>query len=110
MSTEEVITEEQKQQAEQPPLSREQRRYKERIEADAKKTYEQFTGKFFEFFIHYDNPDSVEVQEKAKHMNAQWKMYCKKMRLVDAAFVMFEDNFKTVLSDYYTLKSDSLKQ
>lgn len=107
MSNEGVITEEAKRKTEEKPLTRQQQRYKERIETEAKDTYNQFTGKFFEFFIHHESPESSEVIEKAKQMNAQWKMYCKRMQLVPAALVMFENYTKGIIDDYHKSKVDA---
>lgn len=90
-------------------LSREERRLIEKISRDAETTYNRMCQKFFEFFVNHDNPEGPEVEEKRKQMNAQWKMYCHRMKLIPAAIVMFEDYCKGVIKDYQDSKENQLK-
>lgn len=68
----------------QPTISRAQRRFNDRVEAVAQKTFDQLAEKFLEFFLAND-PESDAVMEKAKEVVAKWKMICGKMRLNEKA-------------------------
>lgn len=85
-------------------LTRAQRRMQERYETEAKQTYESLAEKFLNYFTQCDNPEAPEVEEKRKQINAQWIVYCRKMKLVDAARMMFDNYSKGVVKDYYEQK------
>jgi hypothetical protein len=90
--------------AEQPkeekPLSREQRRIKERIEIEAKNTFDLLSDRFLNFFINHDDPEGNEVTQKLAQISSQWKTYCTKRQLIPQAKVMIDDFAASVLSDY----------
>jgi len=81
------------------PLTREQRRYKERIESEAKAQLDRLTENYYEFFMDND-PESEEVAKKHKECNAKWKMYCHARNLMPSALDAFERQ-ATVLHDKY---------
>lgn len=85
-------------------LSRSQRRDKERREEDAKRTYETLAEKFTNYFVGCDNPESEEVEERRRQMNAQWRVFCKKMNLIPAAYVMFDEYSKGLIKEYHESK------
>jgi hypothetical protein len=77
----------------------------ERYSDEAKQTLENLAEKFLKFFTDSDNPESPEVEERRKQMNAQWRTYCKKMNLVPEAFETFETYSKGVIKEYHEQKT-----
>lgn len=80
-------------------LTREQRRYKERIEKEAMLQLNTFVSKFYEFFM--DNePESPLIAEKRKELSAKWKMYCHNKGLSQAAFSLCDNNCQKIVDQY----------
>ncbi len=80
-------------------LTREQIRYKERIEADARMQLSTFVSRFYEFFMDND-PAGGEIILKRKELSAKWKMYCHQKNLSKSALVLFDDNAQRILDEY----------
>lgn len=89
-----------------PQLSRQQRRYKERIESEANQTYASITKKFFNYLVTHDNPTGQEVADRIEQISAQWKMYCRKMNLVKDVYDMFDKYANGLLEEYLKTKSE----
>ncbi len=81
------------------PLTRQQRRYKERIEKEASDTLRKLVNKFYETFMECD-PDDPQIEHKRKELSAKWKMHCKKDGLVPSALVLFDDAAKAIIEKY----------
>lgn len=87
------------------PLTRQQRRFQERINKEVSDTLQKLTIKFYDFFMDND-PESDAVIKKQKELSAKWKMYCKRASLIDAAFELFDKNADKILTDYKTQKAE----
>lgn len=87
------------------PLTRQQRRLRERIETEANDTYQQITKKFFTFFVTHDNPQGQEVQDRIEQVDIQWRMYCRKMNLIKDVHGMFEKHANGLLDEYVNTKA-----
>jgi hypothetical protein len=89
---------------EERKLSREQRRYQDRVNEDAGRVYEILARKFFQFFIEND-PESDAVAQKAKEVVAKWRMYCGKNRLTEKAFTLMQAHCDLVIQQYKEAKN-----
>lgn len=89
----------------QRPLTREQRRMKERIEKEADEKLTAMIGKFSDFLIDCENPE-VDVPFIQKTMSAQWKLYCVKKRLTGESSLQFDIFSNKVLDQYKALKGE----
>lgn len=72
-------------------LTRLQRRALERANQQASAMHQRLANQFAEFFIDSD-PDSEEVIEKQKEVNAKWRMYCKSKGLTPEVFGLVNDS------------------
>lgn len=81
------------------PLTREQRRYKERVEKDAMIQLNSFVSKFYEFFME-NNPESPEIESKRKELSAKWKMYCHHKGLSKSALELCDGNCQSIIDKY----------
>lgn len=81
-------------------LSRRARRFKERIEAEARETHDRLANKFLIYFTNCDNPEGSEVQEKMKQIDAQWRIYCTQRQLNPAALPVV-NNYMLNIIDHY---------
>lgn len=86
-------------------LSRKTRRFKERIEAEARETHNVLVNKFLLFFTACDNPEGPEVQEKMKQIDAQWKTYCAHRQLNPAVLEVVNNYMLNILDKYKKTKS-----
>lgn len=81
------------------PLTREQRRYKERVEKDAMVQLNSFVSRFYEYFMEND-PESPEIEAKRKELSAKWKMYCHHKGLSKAALELCDGNCQSIIDKY----------
>lgn len=81
------------------PLTREQKRYKERIEKEAMSQLNTFVTKFYEFFMDTD-PESPLIEAKKKELSAKWKMYCHHKKLSKQALGLCEGNCEAIIEKY----------
>lgn len=88
-----------------PPLTRQQRRLRDRIESEANDTYQQIAKKFFTFFITHDDPQGNEVRDRIRQVDAQWRMYCRKMNLIKDVHGMFEKYANGLIDEYVASKA-----
>lgn len=88
-----------------PPISRVQRRFNERILKEVNDTLQKLTIKFYDFFMDND-PEGEAVANKQKELSAKWKMYCKRASLIEAAFDLFDKNANKIIEDYKTQKAE----
>lgn len=85
-------------------LSRHQRRFQERITAEAKQTHELLAEKFLLFFSQADNPEGEEVIERMKQVSAQWRLYCSRRQLNVKAFMAMDEFMDGILKQYQESK------
>lgn len=88
----------------QPKLSREQKRFQERIESEAKQMFNALANKFLNYFVTIDDPEGQAVQDKAKEMGAQWRIFCKAKSLAPEAYVMFDKYTERIMTDFLESK------
>jgi len=81
-------------------LTRHQRRHQERVIQDAKNTFAMLTNKFFTYFTNSDDPLGYDVAEKRKSLNAIWKTYCHRARLINGASDKFNLYCDELVADY----------
>lgn len=81
-------------------LTREQRRFKERIEKEAMARLNALVEKFYEFFMEND-PESEAVAAKKKELSAKWKMYVHDRRLNKDAAELFDGAAQKVINKYH---------
>lgn len=93
----------------QPPektkLTREQKRSIDRANQEVMKIFDSFAEKFFNFFVNHDEPNSFDVIDKLKTMDAQWRLYCKKRNLKVHAFPMFKEYAENLMKEYKEFKN-----
>lgn len=85
-------------------VSRQQRRFMQRIEQEAHQTFNNLASKFLEFFTDSDDPEGQEVVDKMNQLSAQWKVYCHRKALNPTAQTMIESYCKGVCEQYLTEK------
>jgi hypothetical protein len=88
----------------QKQMTRQQRRFIQRIEQEAHQTLNNLAGKFLEFFTDSDDPEGQEVVDKMNQLSAQWKVYCHSKQLNKEALPMVENYCKAVCEEYIKAK------
>lgn len=88
----------------EPKLNRQQKRMVERANEEANAMHKRLVNQFAEFFMDND-PESDDVIQKQKEVNAKWRVYCKTrgltpevLGLVDAACNQFREQFNNELN------------
>jgi len=102
-------TQVQEEQPKEKPLTREQRRIKDRIELEAKQTFDLLSERYLNFFITSDDPEGNETVQKLHQISAQWKTYCTKKQLIPEAKTMIENFAASVLKDYQDSKAPKVE-
>jgi hypothetical protein len=87
------------------PETREQRRWRERLNVEVNQMLNSLQDKFIAFFMECDNPEGGEVVVKMNELSAKWKMFCKKKKLIPAAIPIMDDFMTNCLNDYMTEKA-----
>lgn len=79
-------------------LSREQKRFLEKIENEAKGIFQSLADKFLIEFVECDDPGGEQIKETANRLDAQWKVYVKRRKLdpkaLTALKMYIDDTFK----------------
>lgn len=79
-------------------LSREQKRFLEKIENEAKGIFQSLADKFLIEFVESDDPGGEGIKERANELNAQWCTYVKRRKLdpkaLTALRAYMDDTFK----------------
>lgn len=88
----------------EPKLTRQQKRMVERANDEANAMHRRLVNQFAEVFIDGD-PNSDEVADKQKEVNAKWRMFCKNRNLlpevhslVDLSCNKFREQFNNELN------------
>lgn len=84
---------------ESKPLTRLQRRYKERVEKEAMAQLNSLVSKFYEFFMEND-PESQLIQDKKKELSAKWRMYVSHKGLSLKALGLCDSNCQSIIDKY----------
>lgn len=81
-------------------LNRKQKRYQERVSAEAKEVYTKLTAKFLEFFIYADSPDEEKIVAKMDELDRKWKVYCNQKNLNKDVYPIVENYMQGVIKQY----------
>lgn len=57
-------------------------------------------NRFFDCFLDAIDPEGPEVQEMISRVNAQWRMYCKRMNFMPVAFPHVQDYCNQIIAEY----------
>jgi uncharacterized protein YnzC (UPF0291/DUF896 family) len=99
-----IMEPKEKEQPKERPLTREERRYQERINREVQEVFDQLTRNFFTFFMSSD-PEGIEVQDKIKQLDAQWRVYCKRKKLLAKGYPMLKQYCEKLIEEYKTEKA-----
>ncbi len=91
------------------PETREQRRYRERINIEAQEVIQKLQNKFSDFFTTCEDPEGQEVVDKIAEISAQWRTHCKRRGLVPAAYPVLDQYMDAQLRQYQELKNNPEK-
>ena len=89
------------------PISRAQRRAKERIEIEAKELHNTLCESFLSFITHADDPASEDVKAKAKQAGAKWKLYCSRRALKPEVRPLVDEFCNALMDEYKTLVDET---
>jgi hypothetical protein len=78
-------------------LTREQRRFLERIEKGAKQTYVNLSQRFFD-------PEGEEVVQKMNQVCAQWRTFCARKQLNKEVYGHMERGCQALVNEYLANK------
>lgn len=85
---------------EQTKLSRQQRRIQERANIEIGNMHAKIAKEFFDFFMSCDDPESEEVKSKMKHVDAKWRLFCKRADLLPKAYPLMREYMDKLIADY----------
>jgi hypothetical protein len=102
------MTEQEKQavekQANEKPLTRQQRRSQERLKEEVQSTFKTMCDKFLDFFVSHDEPEGQEVIDKIKQMSTQWRLYCDRKKLIPTLYPVLDNYMDGLLQEYIQSK------
>jgi hypothetical protein len=90
----------------QPKLTREQRRYRERLEHDARSMHHTLTDKFTDYIVLCDEPESEETRQYINQLNAQWRLFCRRKNLSPQVHNVIVDHCNNTIAEYKALKEN----
>lgn len=73
---------------------------RDQVSQEATRVSELLGNKFFDFFIHCDDPDSEEVQNKINQLHGQWMLFCKKKNLTPENYILIKSYCGFIVSEY----------
>ncbi len=88
-------------------LSRHERRAQERLKAEVEEMYNTLTVKFLDYFTASDNPEGNDVQEKAKQIAAQWRLYCSRKNLIPTLYPIIDTYINGLMKEYIDDKDNA---
>lgn len=100
------IAQEQEVKQSEQKLTREQRRFIERIEREAKEVHSTLANKFNDFFFTHDNPEGTEVLDKVAQLDTQWRLFCRRKQLNKEALPAMHDYCHALLNEYKEVKTE----
>jgi len=80
------------------PLSREERRFYERVQKEAQRAFTDLCEKFNNFIVLAENDE--DIKSKANELSARWKTYCHVKKLTAPAYPMIEKYCSDVINTY----------
>ena len=81
-------------------LTRKQKRFQERVSAEAKEVYTKLTAKFLEYFIYADSPTEESIVAKMDEFDRKWKVYCHQKNLNKEVYPIVNDYMVGVVKQY----------
>lgn len=87
-------------------MTRQQRRFQERISEEAKAMHEKLAENFLLFFSQHEDPEGQAVQDKIKQISAQWRLYCSRRQLNAKAFLAMDEFMNGILQQYQYAKNE----
>lgn len=88
------------------PISRQERRRREKINQEVQEAHRQLSDKFLNFFIECENPEGQEVVDKMKQIDAQWRLFCRRKGLIAKAYPLMNDYMEGLLKEYIQTKEN----
>lgn len=85
------------------PLTREQRRARERLNEEVTEMINRLVRQWYQFFINND-PDSEVVKNKQKEVSAKWRMFCRMRHLKVEAFPLVDKSIAGFIEEYKKAK------
>jgi hypothetical protein len=86
------------------PLTREQRRYRERTNLEAQSVIKTLQDQFLNFFIECQDTEGEAVNNKIREIDAKWRLYCKRKNLIPAAYTVMDKYMEQSIKEYYENK------
>lgn len=87
------------------PLTREQRRVRERLNKEVSELIAKLVNQWYEFFLDND-PDSQVVKDKQKEVSAKWRMYCHRRHLKSEVFPLIDKSITQLMDEYKKAKEE----
>lgn len=87
------------------PLTRQQRRFQERIKEEVTDNYNEMSSRFLNFFTVAEDPEGKEVVDLMDQLSRQWRLYCDRRKLKTEFYVLLDDYMKSLLKEYLSMKT-----
>lgn len=82
------------------PLTREQRRRSERINAEVQSIYRALTKKYYDEFMDHPDPEGEFFAAVTKQYDAKWRLTCTRYSLVPQSYTEFKKFSDDILKSY----------
>lgn len=92
--------------AEKGPLTREQRRARERLNQEVNDLIARLVNQWYEFFLDND-PECEEVKDKRKEVSAKWRMYCQRRGLKPEIHPLIDESIGKLIDEYTKTKAEA---
>lgn len=92
---------------EEKKLSRAEQRYQERVKAEVESTYKTLTVRFLDYFTSSDDPEGQAVQDKARQIAAQWRLYCSRKKLIPTLYPIVDAYINDLMKEYLNEKDSA---
>jgi hypothetical protein len=86
------------------PLTREQRRLRERVNMEAQSIIQTLQEQFLNFFMECQDTEGEAVNNKIREIDAKWRLYCKRRNLIPAAYTVMDKYMEQSIKEYYENK------
>jgi hypothetical protein len=86
------------------PLTREQRRMRERVNMEAQTIIQTLQEQFLNFFMECQDTEGETVNNKIREIDAKWRLYCKRKNLIPAAYTVMDKYMEDSIKEYYENK------
>jgi hypothetical protein len=86
------------------PLTREQRRWRDRTNAEAQSVIKTLQDQFLNFFMECQDTEGEAVNNKIREIDAKWRLYCKRKNLIAKAYPVLSLYMENSMKEYYENK------